>query len=271
MDTSVMNVNNILSVISGVSWTIVYIVIIYRGFKDKASGMPLVALGLNFSWEFIYSFVFPVQNKVQLVINIIWCLFDVVIIYQKFRFGRDEYNANLKGLGEKLYYPSLITTFIFCFFIVYFAKIEWNDFIGLYSAFIMNLIMSVTFIPMLLKRGNLNGQSFYIAFFKLIGTLAPTILFTFFHKGMYMVTAKVPDTLAANSAMALGGGHFPLLAGSHIMVWHPLVFILGIGCFFFDTVYLALVCREYYKLGYNIFTRKVREENLPLTGVSQEN
>ena len=46
-----------------------------------------------------------------------------------------------------------------------------------YSAFLQNLLMSVLFIDMLIKRGNREGQSLTIAVNKWLGTLAPTILF----------------------------------------------------------------------------------------------
>jgi hypothetical protein len=206
-----------MGLFSGVAWTLTYIVVIYRGFKDKATGIPLIALGLNISWEFIYSFVFPSSSTVQLVINIVWFLFDIIIVAQKFLYGRDEYNANLKGLGKNLFYPTLITSLIVCFLVVYFAAIEWQDYIGLYSAFIMNLIMSVAFISMMAKRDDLKGQSIYIAILKLVGTLCPTIL-------------------------ELGTAH-------------PLVIVLGIGCFFYDSVYTVLLARKYKQLGIKIFSR----------------
>ena len=47
----------VLTIVSGIFWTIAYINIIYRGFKDKACGMPLMVLGLNWSWEFIFAFM----------------------------------------------------------------------------------------------------------------------------------------------------------------------------------------------------------------------
>ena len=37
----------ILVLISGISWTVVYIEMIRRGFMDKTYGMPLFALALN--------------------------------------------------------------------------------------------------------------------------------------------------------------------------------------------------------------------------------
>ena len=41
----------ILQMISGISWTLVYLILIIRGFKDKTYGMPFYALALNFIIE----------------------------------------------------------------------------------------------------------------------------------------------------------------------------------------------------------------------------
>lgn len=40
-------------------WLASYLGIIWRGFKDRSYGMPLVALGTNISWECVFSFVYP--------------------------------------------------------------------------------------------------------------------------------------------------------------------------------------------------------------------
>ena len=42
---------DVLTIISGLFWTLVYIILIYKGFKDKTCGMPLFVLGLN--WAFL--------------------------------------------------------------------------------------------------------------------------------------------------------------------------------------------------------------------------
>ena len=46
-----------------------------------------------------------------------------------------------------------------------------------YSAFLQNLLMSVMFINMYIRRGTMEGQSLLLAYAKWIGTLAPTIIF----------------------------------------------------------------------------------------------
>ena len=43
----------ILTVVSGVCWTIVYIEGIRVGFKDKSYAIPFYALALNIAWELL--------------------------------------------------------------------------------------------------------------------------------------------------------------------------------------------------------------------------
>ena len=42
-------VTDILTLVSGVSWTLVYLLIIFRSYRDKTYGMPYWALAFNFS------------------------------------------------------------------------------------------------------------------------------------------------------------------------------------------------------------------------------
>ena len=97
---------NFLFVLSGVCWTLVYISLIYRGFKDKTYGMPLFALGLNIAWEVLYSIdgIFihkanmpPVQN----VANVVWAFFDILIVITFFRYGKKYFPE----IGKKYFLP----------------------------------------------------------------------------------------------------------------------------------------------------------------------
>ena len=81
-----------------------------------------------------------------------------------------------------------------------------------YSAFLQNLLMSVLFINMLVKRCSREAQSPNIAVNKWLGTLAPAILFGI-----------------------IGDGGFP--KGSF------LILVVGILCSVFDLIYLWLLLR----------------------------
>ncbi|PIQ22602.1 MAG: hypothetical protein COW65_02195, partial [Cytophagales bacterium CG18_big_fil_WC_8_21_14_2_50_42_9] len=64
---------------------------------------------------------------------------------------------------------------------------EFNEYIGIYAAFGQNLVMSVLFIHLFLKREDVAGQSLYIALSKIIGTLFPSVLFYLYFPHSYLL------------------------------------------------------------------------------------
>ena len=216
----------LLTIISGLCWTIVYIDGIRVGWRDRSYAIPFYALALNFAWELLYTILgFRTQGAtVQNVINAIWFTFDVGILYTYFRFGWKDFagrifdpSAYADGTdtdpGGTRFIAWSVLGLITAFAVQYAFRREFG--IGKaagYSAFTQNLLMSVLFIAMLARRGSRAGQSLTIAVNKWIGTLAPTILYG-----------------------ALGEGSFP--HGSF------LILTLGIFCSVFDLIYICLLAR----------------------------
>ena len=169
---------NILVIISGICWAIVYIDIIRKGFKDKTCGMPLFALGLNIAWEFLYSIDGFFINKefifVQCVANFVWALFDVIILISWFKYGKQY----LPEKAKPYFVPFSIMALVTCVAVqlAFYLHIDSVVIASQYSAFAQNLLMSVLFLTMLFTRGNTKGQTMLIAVCKCIGTLTPTIL-----------------------------------------------------------------------------------------------
>jgi hypothetical protein len=160
--------NNILIITGGVFWLIVYVEIISKGFQDKTYGMPIAALLVNISWEFINSFVYSASGP-QLYVNFLWLLLDLIIMYQLLRYWKNEF----EDISPLMFYSFLIVSLLTAyFFIIIFAK-EFGFTLGsFYTAFGNNLMISVLFLSMLYRRKSLRGQSIYIAVFKMLGTLA---------------------------------------------------------------------------------------------------
>jgi hypothetical protein len=146
-------------------WSLTYVLIIRKGFKDKTYGMPLAALCANISWEAIFSFIHPATSP-QIYINYAWFVLDGIIVYEFLRFGKKEFQK----LSSLLFYGVFLFTLAMAFCSVLFITHQFNDWQGAYAAFGQNLMMSVLFINMFLNRNDLRGQSFYIALFKLLGT-----------------------------------------------------------------------------------------------------
>jgi hypothetical protein len=166
----------ILTVISGLCWTIVYVEGIRLGLRDRSYAIPFFALALNLAWELLHTFFgFREGGGLQTTINAIWFLFDLGIVYTYFKFGRKYFSRSLPGAHFIIWSVVVLMT---AFAVEYAFTRELGVFRGgAYSAFLQNLVMSILFIQMLVSRGSREGQSLLLAVSKWIGTLAPTIQF----------------------------------------------------------------------------------------------
>lgn len=162
----------ILTLGSGIFWTLTYILIIWLSFRDKTYGMPFFALCLNISWEFIFSFILP-HRPIQRTIDIVWFSFDMIILFQLLRYGSREF----PNVPKPAFYTAFLFVLATCFCTVLFISYEFNDLRGVYAAFGQNLLMSILFINMLYQRQSLRGQSVWIAICKLVGTALASLAF----------------------------------------------------------------------------------------------
>ena len=202
MDTLV----TILILFSGLAWTVVYIESIRIGFAQRTYAMPLVALGLNLGWEWLYAVTGIADGgDVQSWVNLVWALADCLILYTFIRFGYKEFSARLSKLDFGIWTVLVLATSITLQILFY---VEFGSHMGgIYSAFLQNLLMSGLFIAMFYSRGGSRGQSLTIAIAKGMGTLAPTIQ----------------------------GG---------IIEGISFILVVGILCFLFDVVYIVLLARD---------------------------
>ena len=161
-----------LTIIGGVFWTITYLLIIRRGFKDKTFGMPMAALCANISWEIVFSFYLP-HDSPQIYINYVWFALDAVIVIQFLRYGKKEFPS----FANWQFYGSFVLGLFMAIPLILDITNELGDGSGAYAAFGQNLMMSVLFVVWLTNRKGITGQSFYIALFKLIGTIPFSLAF----------------------------------------------------------------------------------------------
>jgi hypothetical protein len=219
--TNLDTIKLILTLVSGICWTIVYVDGIRLGFKHRSYAIPFYALALNFAWELLYAYYgFQSTIGVQAVVNAIWLVFDAGILITYFKYGRKYFPASVPG------YPAAATNtdaapfivwsviiLIAAFCIEFAFRKEFGVRVGAgYSAFLQNLLMSVLFINMLVRRGSREGQSLTIAVSKWLGTLAPAVLFGI-----------------------IGDGGFP--NGSFLIV------VVGMLCSVFDLIYIGLLLK----------------------------
>ncbi|MDO5345820.1 MAG: hypothetical protein Q4E91_08755 [Lachnospiraceae bacterium] len=164
-----------LTLLSGICWCVVYEECIRLAVKDKTYAMPFWALALNITWEGIYTYQdLRAGVGVQGIVNVLWFCLDVVILTLYFKYGKKHHDID----SSSLFYLWTILG-VAAMLVVQLAYVKEFGLEGhlsaQYSAFAQNLIMSIAFIHMLVKRGSAKGQSMLLAVAKWIGTLAPTI------------------------------------------------------------------------------------------------
>jgi len=201
-----------LTVISGLCWTVVYIEGIRIGLRDRSYAIPFYALALNIAWELLHTiFGFQRAISMQTIVNTVWFLFDLGILYTYFKYGRKYFSRYFPPFG---FIGWSILVLLTALAIEYAFIREFGVAVGAgYSAFLQNLLMSVLFITMFVSRGGSEGQSLTIAVSKWIGTLAPTIQFGI-----------------------LGDGGFP--NGSF------LILVAGGFCSVFDLIYIGVLIQN---------------------------
>jgi hypothetical protein len=186
---------------SGIFWSLAYILIILRGFRDRSYGMPLAALGANITWEFMFAFIHR-GGGVQEVVNVVWFGLDVLILYTVLRFGRREF----PDLSAPVFYATVVLAIVVAGVFVALVSAEFDNWAGVYAAFGQNFMMSVLFIAMLYRRRSTRGQSIGIAIAKMVGTACASAQFFFY-----------------------GPAEFQ----------NAVLYALYLGCFAFDALYLA--------------------------------
>src|SRR5262245_61513392 len=130
-----------LSILSGVCWTIVYIEGIRLGFRDKSYAIPFYALALNVAWELVHTYLgFRAGVDVQTIINAVWFIFDLGILYTYFKFGRRYFSPGIPASS----FPSWSILILCASFAVQYAFVlEFGASAGGgYAAFLQNLLMS---------------------------------------------------------------------------------------------------------------------------------
>jgi hypothetical protein len=169
-----MSLMDFFGLASGIFWIITYACVIRQGLLDRTYAMPFLALVMNISWEFLFTFIYPsVGGVMQESINAIWFAADIVILAIFLKYWRSDYPKNL---APSYFWPMFAFAFVMAIpLMVATVSVFGRDDGSVYTAFIDNLIMSVLFLSMLLRRGDRRGQSMWIAWGKLLGTLTASI------------------------------------------------------------------------------------------------
>jgi hypothetical protein len=151
--------------LGGLFWTIAYLSIINRGFRDKTFGMPVLALCICVGWEFLGVTLRIVPEAFYP--TLVWLPLDLVMFSQALIYGRADFQH---PFVKKYFYPIVLSTLVYSTLVIYAFELKFNDRFRYYSGYNNNVLISTLYIAMLLRRGSSRGQSIYMALSKTIGT-----------------------------------------------------------------------------------------------------
>ncbi|BAO56144.1 transmembrane-type terpene cyclase [Nonlabens marinus] len=161
-----------LFITQGLFWTATYIECVRVGFKQKTYAVPFVALCLNFGWEFYYTIQGYLSEGLDVTtsINLLWLSFDTLILVTYFKYGNELKLPKIQFYGYSIAFLTLC--------VVGYAVIGMHFDLAVsavYAGFAINILMSLLFIRMLIRRPGTKGQNMFIAVCKCLGTVFITI------------------------------------------------------------------------------------------------
>jgi hypothetical protein len=157
-------------------WVFTYIIVI-RGIKNSAFiDIPLIAVTANFAWEFLWSFVFITDMGSLYVWGYrAWFFLDCFIVFGLFRYGYKQLGVAALRHKSKIIIAFALASWILMLYYyikIYDFPISHN---GVYSGYILNVMMSAMYIPMLLRLGDSQQFSKWAGWLKGVGTLLITV------------------------------------------------------------------------------------------------
>lgn len=146
-------------------WFIAYLLIIFRGFRDQSFGMPVVALCANLVWEGLGAFVLPISMGAK-VAQLFSFVPDLLILYTCLKYGPADFTH---PLIRKWFHPLVGVGIAMAVSVQLGFMTAFQDRMGTATGYFTNLLLSVSFIAMVLRRQSVRGQSFYIALCIVLG------------------------------------------------------------------------------------------------------
>lgn len=165
-------------VVGSLLWTVTYLLIVRAGFKHKTYGIPMVALALNITWEFIFAAdcpgmptsggvsICPSTNAMGKFISYSWFFIDLLLLYTLLRWGRKEQGDTFT---RKYFYAIVPGLLVLALAWHYGFLTFYGDVGGMEDAWVIDLIMGFLFVHMAIYRKSTEGLPISAAWTKFGG------------------------------------------------------------------------------------------------------
>jgi hypothetical protein len=162
-------------------WIVVYYHTLRNIFRQQFVEIPLVTICGNIVWEFLWSWVFVTDMGDLFMWGYrIWFFMDCLIVYGAFRYGHKQISITLLNrITPTLMALGIVawTPVLYFYIKIYDAPISH---MGAYSGYILNVMISATYLPMALRLNNWSLFSYPASWCRMVGNLLINV-FCFLH------------------------------------------------------------------------------------------
>lgn len=162
----------------GILWTTAYILYVQQARKDNSYGMPLLALILNISWEFVYTFVYHL-NGVGRLFHFPWVFIDGFLFYETLKHGPEMWEKTSPIVADNFGAIVFISLFVATTAQWTFASQFSSYNASFWSAYVCQNVLSWGSLWMLLTRGDSTGHSMPIWWCRFLGSLAANLRYAY--------------------------------------------------------------------------------------------
>lgn len=158
-----------------VLWALVYVVVVVNIVRKKFVEVPVFTVCGNVAWEFLYSFIFPLNMLEPWLQHLyqIGFFLDCFIIYSVLRYGHKQI---ITPWIRKYFKPIIIFVFISWVVLIYFfVRQNYDLALGSNSAYILNIAISALYIILILNMKDASLFSMLAAWLKFLGTAFVTV------------------------------------------------------------------------------------------------
>ena len=142
-------------------WTAAYVGIIVKGFRERTCCMPVAAFCGNILWEFVFAFVYPNTYLLVRLGNCLWLAVDAVILITIVRYARKDFTHS--PLLQRWLFVWMAGGIAMGALVLLRFTSVYDDVLGYTSGWLQALLMSFLFVALLIRRGDVRGQSMLIA------------------------------------------------------------------------------------------------------------
>jgi len=178
-------------------WVLTYVIVIKNIIKKQFVEIPIIAICANFTWEFLWSFIFKTDmGELYIWGYRIWFFMDCFIVYGMFRYGVKQVSINIlqKHFNLSIIF-CLLSWLVMLFYYIKLYDVPFTH-MGANSGYILNVMMSTLYIISFLRYSQPTVFSYLAAWFKGLGTLLITIFcFLRFNDGFLLSMCVITTIL----------------------------------------------------------------------------